>query len=1634
MSFLNDIADKLEKFYDSSIQASFGQTDKQSLSSVENGRQIPFGALGDFAKKIDKSAIRSYTEDGFLKTDPFNSTSKQLEILMQEPSATILVKKRMFSSLSNNFRPDFMSADEKLFYKACKILFKNKCLEISALERLFKLNKVLELNSNYMNDLLPTIIGAVDSLTSANNSFNNLFGLSLNSIINVDKLLDVTNKIRNVMSFSNQAKYTTWLSDLNEDDTGVMELTNVTNFNVTTSLDRGQASFSISDPYNKMLVTESDIEKALSDATDSFYNKSFFKFSQTQTDNLLNTYISQFNLLRRSRGASGISFKTNANTVLNKRVIAVVDRVGIEIIFDYKAGVTPTVDVDNEFLVGGSLLENDGLDTNLVKTQEKTSIALKEPKDSEIALFKKIIITIFTKLNLASGSQNSYQLRNEKTNYARKKMRMFFLGRNMIQSMDEVNIFISSKSQYDSKVLSGLKANLTQLDTIQNLSNSIYDLKNSFNSVFNPSGSIDIQIEKEVYVGKEFPDRLWIFLRNLFVSNTDGVCVFSGLTKAPTTSYSDGKYTVSVSCTDKLHYLEMGKVNFNPGIDNFNGAIFDQVTPFKSKFDQQTANFGNDIPELLDENKAILSSGSSKGLLKFKSGPGVGQFVSEDNFISDVTSNPTTGQKERYLYGPDGLVYNWKQGIGIYVAFGNSLDINDPNKVGVPSLFKNPFAGQDVMNVVSLLVTGRPYNFANYWRTVSNLDGFQADPYSNKSGAYSYFATLQNELTKNNVLWGNFMPFKTLSIDEQAFAKVLSSEFSINRKVKELDDKLQEYQKFDTGVFLASGRKDINDVSSGTIPNQEAELIKQRMSEMQKDIQKLQQEISELDNQKGLSLNGDVSFSLDGFLNNEDSVLEANDLAARRKIRRKINELTKRVAWKVRSNSDNNLFIVDDSYDKDFDFAAFESNFNNLELYNNDFTSVLEKVSLATNLLNLEFYCDSQGNIRVNPPKYNAIPSSVFYRLTNLKKNYGIKLYSNFLDVLFKDQLQILKEKIEVIEDEIRLAFALLDINDDFDILMYIANLNIQGDTFGFVTNDLGTFSDFNVLANSAEPDIFNKKETLEFIDFVKGQAKSNKSFFTPKNRSEIVLSLLTPENRAKYDNASTIISSSRVTLLKDRIKTKTGKPVSLDDYYFNVNLATFAPRQAIDLVTVTNLLSNKISERQRTIKLFYESLKNSIELRSIDNDNVVNSLLTPASSMATIPEMLSHLIEDESYDDLGPGSGSRYIIRNSRVKSLDFSENEPEFTSVQVNGSFNQFEAIQGSNDLTSAINANLGLSSAFAIDYDLWRMYGLKNPSTVNVPFLTDPKSQLAPYASTLLSKARKNILRASVIIAGNEYQQPGEVVYLEDNQLLYYVKSVSHSFSYGSSFTTTMDLEYGHAPGDYIPNVFDTVGKIIYNNKDNIDFINYRHENSLDEINIGVIILDENASSAIQINDDKNQYISKYSSQNAKTIQDIINTISYQLNINNVKNNPISAKLELRIYYDSTYTTKKDLLNLREDVKQILIGQKQVFNTKNPKIQGTIDKEFISSEYEDVDIGSEDDPRSPSQKALSISRDIYEKSGQLKDDIDTQAIFAKLDNSLGIDADSSNISAIKNGIKRSLFKYIIDCYVKFETKEII
>ena len=85
------------------------------------------------------------------------------------------------------------------------------------------------------------------------------------------------------------------------------------------------------------------------------------------------------------------------------------------------------------------------------------------------------------------------------------------------------------------------------------------------------------------------------------------------------------------------------------------------------------------------------------------------------------------------------------------------------------------------------------------------------------------------------------------------------------------------------------------------------------------------------------------------------------------------------------------------------------------------------------------------------------------------------------------------------------------------------------------------------------------------------------------------------------------------------------------------------------------------------------------------------------------------------------------------------------------------------------------------------------------------------MAPYAVMLLSRNRKMAVSGSITVAGNEYYQLGDVVYIVSRDSLFYVTTIGHGFSYQSgNCTTTLTLQYGHPLGEYIPTPLDVIGK--------------------------------------------------------------------------------------------------------------------------------------------------------------------------------------------------------------------------------
>lgn len=1598
------------------------------LSSVVNvgdtSGSLTFDQFENISQNIDRSATRNYSEEGFLRTDPYFTDVKSIEILLQEPSATLLVKKKMFSSLANNFRPDFMSKDEKLFYKATNALFYNKAQQISALEKLYKIERMIDQDDSLTDKFIPSILDLTDSLNPTSGSI----GSSLFSNDSFKNLLKITDRLRKLYSFTKPSQFTKWINNPKQmfsgvygEGTGVLEITNFTNVStVSSNTSDGSCSFSISDPYKACFITEYDIEQAISDATNLFYNKKTFNFSLSQVEDSIATYKQKLNALRSRRGALPIDLTFNEFSS-GKKVKAFISN-GKEVVFNHDSSKslgsifsfnlsneTSDVDVTDDYLIGGSLgsqgLSKSSESLNLI---ESSNIAF--TKTSELDLFKKLISSVYLKFTINNNSKNTFQLNNKLTNYARRKMHFYFLGKNIIQPMDEVRVFVNSKSKLDSNISSGLREAFAGQNFLQQFTSTIYDIKDQFTSIFNPTGNLDFRAEKSVHVGSDFPDSLWSMIRGYFVNDKEGPCIFAGVATSSKLGGTANSYSISVDCSDNSYYFDLGQVNFNPGVDNFNGYIFDPLTPFKSKFDDKTTNFKNEIPELLEENKIILSS-AGKGLLKYKSGPGAGQLATEDNLIHDVSINSKTGEKKFSYHGPDGLVYNWKQGIGIFTQFGNSISLNDPSTVGNQKIFNNPFAGQDVMNVISLAITGIPYNFINYWKAVQSLEGYSRDPHNNSDASFSYFNSLRQDLERNNSIWGGFIPFKNLVIDELSYAKVLSSERRLLSTVNAIEDNINKLRELDNSLYLfgildntsqtqfTSANSYLLNGEFGKALNNDTEVLKSQL---------IQDDISNY----GLKVIGsDVSFDIDSYLSNEDQDKSLSSQEQRRRLRRKVNYLTRRMPYAVRGNEDKNLLIVDDSYDKDYDLAAYESSIQNSlnVLYSNNFTTVKDNIKLAASLLNLEVYADSQGHIRVQPPQYNKIPSSVFNKLIQEKRRYGKQIYPDFIDNMFTTQFEAFKTKLEVLEDEIRLLSATIDLNDDSSIRIFI-NYG-SGPTFSFLSDESGYLTNYEDLSKQSLPEVIENENFKE----LQNQTNSTRSFFTSANRYDALINLLTPENKEKFQNVSTLFTSERISRLNSRIQSKTGKKVNLEEYALQqdstvVKVKTTA-RKSVDLFKVTKDIATKLSERQSTLKLFYGALKNSIEANSLFNDETEEKLLSPGLTKS-IPESLEHLIEDESYDDYGPGSGKRYVIKNYQIKDINISENAPDYTSVSVSGAFNQFQELnnQGPSELNSLPSGGNGLVAAFAIDYDLWRMYGLKTPATVNVPFLSDPQSQCGPYASMLLSIARKQILSGSVSLVGNEYYQPGEVVYIEDLGLLFYVTRVSHSFTFGGSFTTSLELKYGHAPGDYIPSVLDMIGKVIYKNKDATNFINYRQQNSFNEQNVGVIILDPNSPSAVQVSD-KDEYVSTYSQANAKVLNDIIYTTSYQLDINNIKDQNLKVTIELRTYYDSDNPTPIQLLNLKEDVYQTLTGIKKIYKdtmSNNPDF--SLPKEFvITDSSSEINLDDTGGTRSPSSKATSIARDIAAQNSSY-----------------------TGTSGFKNDddkIREGVINYMIDCWIKFE-----
>lgn len=1567
-------------------QFGIGENTSHSLDGV-NGDipRDPYERLGDFAKKIDQSAERTYIEDGFIR----NIRPRTRGILFQQPDIFVVVKKRMFSTLADNSRLDLLEEKERILVKASKRLFQNKCRLISSYEKLTKIEQL-----TYESGRFNTFLGApvLDLLNNVDGFFFNLNGKTKSAI----------DTLRKVLAYSEPGEYTNWSTNDNDavfgneigEGPGTFELTNVASVktSVSTKWGGGSASLTIEDPYNLLTITEKDIDQALTDVTNPMRVGSSFKFADIQLQNRIEEVKKELAIERRAREASQISFKVSPGTLLSKRVRAIVDNEGQEVIFEYSTAnqdflnslenstnvfeahasvfnlfSTGSVQIDPQFLVGNP-------PTIISQNNQLT--------DSEREKFVEIIANIYTLLAQRATSKRELKNRNAEINYARNRMRQFFNGKYIIQPMDTITIWMTSRTGEDERIPGGFNAQQNQNGhgAMLGFDNLIKNINNQLTYMRDPSGSFSKtmsfdDIERLSVVGPNMPKWLWRQFRQDITGQPTGPCIFHGIVgkggQGVSGSWSDGRWTVSVSCEDSTGYFDKSQINFKPSADVFNSSIYDPLTPFDVSFDAATGVPVNEIgtgqfPPLLKENQDLLLSGA----LTYKSGVNKGNPANINNW-QNPSREISFNDFRAVLHNPDGLVYRWKQGIQTLTASSRPVSTTSIDQERSVLLTNRPFAGQDVMNVISILITAQPYNYGTFLKAaIANGNSIgNTDQATNISAASTYIQGLLSDIEKTNLTWGNFVPYKKLVINP-AYDKFLmetrTEAIMLNTKIQQL---LSERAKAEDELILQQGGFFVDaasafryDSQGRTIPNDPNSSFDAggAASAIQTKIKSLSTSLSQALTEFELTINNplfpnpDVGITMIGNDINADPSLTSIDNAKDNPGQKQRNELqlrqnlkryTARRFWQVRANRDQNLLIVDDQYDKNYDIQAFERRIGSkMELFNTQYSTISSQLSGVAELLGLECFANTQGHIEVRPPGYNKVPSSVFFKMFQDRDENGTKVFPDFLESLYFNQIKNIFNQIEVVEDEIRLRAVALGARNDSDIISLIVNGNSQtpsSDSFSFLTTfdgdgRIGT-RPLQQLFIQADPDFsegWTDPALKELDEFETKISKLTKTalLFTPSVQANAIANF----NPNVQPNTQEFIFDT----IRSRLRIKTGKdPKKLNDLFGNRNFrrAPGGAVSSIDRINILNQISNMLGQRQTLLKSVVNAIRNlregvGVNAPDIQNDSVfqggLGNITKPSGSNKTsralttpslyrkteIPQFLEHMIEYEDEDDIGPNSGRRFILTADRIVSMTISENPPPFNAVTVKGLFGEgfVDPISGFQQTSEGGN---GITSAYAVDYDSWYQYGFRIGKTIEAPYLSDPDTQCAPFAFAMLLQARENIIQGTAEVVGyNEFYQPGDVVYVEDKNLLFYVSDVSHSISYGK-LSTTLSLTYGHSPGEYIPTMLDVVGKILYNSKGfSNQFRSVREQMQGSARSIGALTFVSNLTgtdgSRFPENSEPLELLlrGRYGNRNKQILSNILFGVSGSLN-------PVSFRRQrarIKIVYYKTSSSKTDEMN--------------------------------------------------------------------------------------------------------------------------
>lgn len=501
----------------------------------------------------------------------------------------------------------------------------------------------------------------------------------------------------------------------------------------------------------------------------------------------------------------------------------------------------------------------------------------------------------------------------------------------------------------------------------------------------------------------------------------------------------------------------------------------------------------------------------------------------------------------------------------------------------------------------------------------------------------------------------------------------------------------------------------------------------------------------------------------------------------------------------------SNFLIISDEYYKSPNLIDHtEKIIENMDKhFFDDYLDVLTRCTDAARIIDWEFYADSQGHIRFKQPTYNR---TLLKHLLDFQK-VDITIRTAFV-ALFKDNIKyLIQNSVYKATENIALSAKISALTKLKNIFSELSILPIRQDLLS-----LSSFLGLSTPTNVLEYMVDTKKITPERIQEIAGMLTlppTTPTAIEPQTNlpDKIKIEAKLAQDKSDIADLVDLIATDTSLLTQKNLLEGT----SLDDY-------------------LKNIFSQDIYEEYETSKIIYESLYNNLDrqdvhifsssentLTSADLKDQLDDLSTNAkvviegtisfivycSSLIAEIEHLKTSIQGELSSTLEAITDQKFIhvIPSSIIISEDYSETPPDFTRLNVYSTI----ALKGKYADTIASEA---VQWAGSVDYDLWRTYGYKKGADIEAPFLRT-NTQAVIYAHQLMARQYSKILTGSITVRGDSKYQLGDTVFIEDENLYYYITGVSHSFTYNSTYSTTLTLEYGRRPGHYIPYPFDVLG---------------------------------------------------------------------------------------------------------------------------------------------------------------------------------------------------------------------------------